>query len=73
MNEDTVESEGVDYAWVMQVTFVLAILVGVPVVALLSIGVSLPTWEAKATFALQAGAAVWLFIAVSVFLVARRR
>ena len=65
------DSEDVDYAWVMQVTFVLAIVVGVPVVAGLSLGIRLPTWEAKAIFALRVGAVVWFAIAVGVFAFAR--
>lgn len=59
--------EGVDYGWVMHVTFLLALLVGVPVVAGLSAFVRLPTWSARATFAVQVGAVVWLAIALSVF------
>jgi hypothetical protein len=72
---DRVEShdpEGVDYAWVMQTTFVLTIVVGAPVVALLSLPASLPTWTARATFAVRVGAVVWLIVAVAVYAYARR-
>lgn len=67
------DPEGVDYGWVMQVTFVLTILVGAPTVGLLSIGQSLPTWTDRAVFAVRVGAIVWIVVAVAVFLYARRR
>jgi hypothetical protein len=67
------DPEGIDYGWVMQVTFVLTILVGVPVVAVLSTVVSLPTWGDRAVFALRVGAPVWLVTAVSVYAYARRQ
>lgn len=68
---DLPEPEGVDYTWVMQVTFVLAIVIGAPVVAGLSLFVSLPTWGARVTFAVQVGAVVWLVLALAVFGYAR--
>lgn len=55
----------------MQVTFVLAIVVGVPVVAGLSTLVTLPTWADRARFAVGVGAVVWLVIGISVFGYAR--
>ena len=64
--------EGVDYAWVMQVTFVTTVVVGVPLVAALSTRVALPTWEARAAFAIRVGAAVWIVAALAVYLYARR-
>lgn len=64
---DISDPEGVDYTWVMQVTFVLSLAVGVPVIAGLSIFVSLPTWGDRAAFAVQVGAIVWLAIALLVF------
>lgn len=70
---ETTDPEGVDYGWVMQTTFVLTIVVGAPVVAVLSTGADLPTWAARATFALRVGAVVWILTAVGVFLYARRR
>jgi hypothetical protein len=69
---ETTDPEGVDYGWVMQTTFVLTIVVGAPVVAVLSTGTTLPTWSARATFALRMGAVVWLLTAAGVFLYARR-
>lgn len=64
---------GVDYAWVMQVTFVTTILLGAPIVALLSLVVRLPTWESRVSFAVRVGALVWILVAVAVLLYARRR
>lgn len=66
------EYEGVDYAWVMQTTFVVTILVGAPAVALLSTLVTLETWGARAAFAVRVGAPIWFVTAVAVALYARR-
>jgi hydrogenase/urease accessory protein HupE len=70
---ETHDAEGVDFGWVMQVTFVATIVVGAPVVALASTGVSLPTWSDKALFAVRVGAVVWFLTAVAVYLYARRQ
>jgi len=67
------DPEGVDYAWVLQVTFVLTVVVGAPVVALASLWADLPTWDARAAFAVRVGAPVWFFTALGVFAYARRR
>ena len=67
------DPDGIDYGWVMQVTFVTTIVVGAPVVALLSIPFSLPTWGERATFAVRVGALVWLVTALCVFGYERRR
>jgi len=67
------DPDGVDYGWVMQVTFVVTILVGAPLVAALSVAVSLPTWESMASFAVRVGAVVWILVAVAVYLYASRR
>lgn len=64
--------EGVDFAWVMQVTFVVTIVVGAPLVALASLWVTLPTWGEKAVFAVRVGAVVWFVTALVVYLYARR-
>ena len=70
--EERTDPEGVDYGWVMQATFVLTIVVGAPVVAVLSAFYALPTWTARVSFAVRVGAVVWLFTAVGTFLYARR-
>ena len=70
---ETTDPEGVDFGWVMQTTFVLTIVLGAPLVALLSTGAELATWSARATFALRVGAVVWILTAVGVYLYARRR
>ena len=69
------DPEGVDYGWVMQVTFVVTIVVGAPVVALVAVasGVSLPTWASRVSFAVRVGALVWFVVATGVFLYARKR
>ena len=64
--------EGVDYGWVMQTTFVVTILVGAPVVAVLSGFVPLETWGARAAFAVRVGAPIWFLTAVVVALYAKR-
>jgi hypothetical protein len=66
------DPEGVDYGWVMQVTFVVTIVVGAPVVGVASLSTSLPTWGARAEFAIRVGALVWFAVAVGVYLYARR-
>ena len=68
---ETTDPDGLDYAWVMQTTFVLTIAVGAPIVAALSTAVSLPTWDARASFAIRVGAVVWILVAVSVYAYAR--
>jgi hypothetical protein len=69
---ETSDPEGVDYGWVMQTTFVLTIVVGAPLVALLSVRTPLPTWGARVEFAIRVGAVVWFLVAIGVFLYARR-
>ena len=63
----------VDYTRVMQLTFVTTILAGVPLVVALSLFVTLPTWAARAEFAVRVGALVWLLTGVGIFLRERRR
>ena len=63
--------EGIDYGWVMQVTFLATLAVGVPVVAALSTLVELATWADRATFAIQVGAAIWFVTAIAVYGYAR--
>ena len=69
---ETHDPDGVDFGWVMQVTFVATIVVGAPLVAVASLGVPLPTWSEKAAFAVRVGAVVWFVTAVLVYLYARR-
>jgi len=66
------EFEGVDYGWVMQTTFVVTILVGAPIVAVLSVFVTLDSWGARAAFAVRVGAPIWFLTAVVVALYAKR-
>lgn len=67
------DPDGIDYGWIMQVTFLLTIIVGVPIVAVLSTFVSLPTWPDRALFAIQVGAPVWFLTAMGVYLYVRWR
>ncbi|PSQ14575.1 hypothetical protein BRC98_00240 [Halobacteriales archaeon QS_7_68_65] len=64
---ETTDPDGVDYGWVMQTTFVLTIAVGAPVIALLSVGTPLDTWNARVSFAIRVGAVVWVLVAVAVY------
>lgn len=68
---EVTDPEGVDYGWVMQVTFVTTILVGAPLVALASISFDLATWGERVTFAVQVGAFVWFVTAMVVFAYAK--
>ncbi|MFB6268875.1 MAG: DUF5822 domain-containing protein [Halobacterium sp.] len=70
LQEET-DPDGVDYGWVMQTTFVVTIVVGAPVVAALSLFYSLPTWEARVSFAVRVGAIVWFVTAVATYWYAR--
>jgi type VI protein secretion system component VasK len=72
---ESTDPDGVDFGWVMQTTFVLTVTVGAVVVTAVAVltGVDLPTWEARASFAIRVGAIVWLVTATGVYAVARRR
>ena len=64
--------EGIDYGWIMQVTFITSIVVGAPLVALLSVPMALETWGERIRFAVGIGSMVWFVVAITVFLYARR-
>jgi len=67
------DPDGIDYGWVMQITFISTIAVGAPVVALASVFVGdLSTWGARAAFAVRVGAVVWFLTAVLTYWYARR-
>lgn len=66
------DPDGLDYGWVLQVTFVLTIVVGAPVVATLSLFADVPTWTDRAQFAVGVGSAVWFVTGIGVYLYARR-
>ena len=67
------DPDGVDFGWVMQTTFVLTIVVGAPLVALLSTQVTLADWGARVSFAVRVGAVVWILTGLGVYLYARRQ
>jgi len=68
---ETTDPDGVDFGWVMQMTFVITILVGAPIVAGLSILVELPTWGSRVSFAIRVGAPIWFLTAMGAFLYAK--
>jgi uncharacterized membrane protein len=67
------DPEGVDYGWVMQTTFVTTILLGAPLIAILSLSVELTTWASRAQFAVRVGAVIWIVTAIAVYGYARYR
>jgi hypothetical protein len=68
----TTDPDGVDFGWVMQTTFVLTIVVGAPVVTLLSTQATLPDWGSRVSFAVRVGAPVWVLTGLCVYLYARK-
>ena len=70
---ETTDPDGVDTTWVMQVTFVVTIAAGVPLVVALSAFAELPTWAARAEFAVRVGAVVWFVTAIGVYFYASRK
>lgn len=71
--QERTDPDGVDFAWVMQTTFVLTVAVGAPAVAALSLFYELPTWESRVSFAVRVGAVVWILTALAAYWYARRR
>ncbi|AHG04297.1 peptidoglycan-binding protein [Halobacterium sp. DL1] len=71
LQEET-DPDGVDFGWVMQTTFVLTIVFGAPTVAGLSLFYTLPTWEARVSFAVRVGAIVWILTALTAYWYARK-
>lgn len=70
---ETHDPDGVDYAWVMQMTFVITIAAGAPIVAALSINADLASWSARAEFALRVGAVIWFITSTGLYIYAKRR
>lgn len=68
---ETSDPDGLDFGWIMQVTFILTIVVGAPTIAILSIPATLPTWGERVEFAIRVGAVVWLVTALAVFVYAK--
>jgi hypothetical protein len=64
---ETTDPEGVDYGWVMQMTFVVTVTAGSVLVAVLSAFATLPTWGARAAFAVRVGAVVWIVTALAAY------
>lgn len=64
---ESTDPEGVDYGWVMQMTFVVTVTAGAVLVAALSAFVTLPTWGARASFAIRVGAVIWIVTALAAY------
>ncbi len=64
-------TRSVDYGWVLEVTFVLTVVIGAPLIAIGSLLIELPTWTARVTYATMVAAAVWLLTAMLVYAYAR--
>lgn len=69
---ETTDPDGVDFGWVMQITFVVTITAGSVLVAVLSLGARLPDWGSRALFALRVGALIWFLTALGTYAYARR-
>lgn len=66
------DPQGIDFGWVMQVTFVLTVLLGVPIVGAASLVVGpMESWAERVSFAVRVGALVWFVTAVTTYLYAR--
>lgn len=61
------DPDGVDFGRVMQLTFIATILLGAPLVAVLSLNADLSSWGARAGFAVRVGALVWFVTAIGVY------
>nr|WP_237561293.1 MULTISPECIES: DUF5822 domain-containing protein [Halostella] len=57
----------------MQLTFLTTILAGVPLVVVLSLFVTLPTWADRVEFVIRVGALLWLVTGTGLFLRERQR
>jgi len=57
----------VDYAWVMQTTFVVTVAVGAPLVALASLFVTFDSIADAIPFAVRVGAGVWFLTAIGAY------
>ena len=68
----TIEPDGVDHLWVMQMTFASTIGTGAPVVAALALATRLRAWGSRAAFAVRVGAFVWFVTAITAYVYARR-
>lgn len=63
--------ESVDFGWVMEVTFIVTVLLGAPIVALGGLWFEIEGWNARIIFATTVAAAVWFITAIGVYAYAR--
>lgn len=59
--------EAVDFGWVMEMTFILTVVVGTPIIMVGSLWFDIDTWTARIVFATTVGAAVWFITAIGVY------
>ncbi|NHN40984.1 hypothetical protein G9C85_04945 [Halorubellus sp. JP-L1] len=72
-SDDEASVEGVDTEHVMNLTFVLTLLFGVPTVVVLSLFVPLDGWGEIIGFVVRVGAAIWFLTAVGLYVRERLR
>jgi hypothetical protein len=72
-NVDSGPVEGVDTEHVMNLTFVLTLVLGVPTVVVLSLFVPLDGWNEIISFVVRIGAAIWFLTAVTLYVRERIR
>lgn len=65
------DPDGIDYGWIMQVTFILTIVIGAPLVAIISLQIELVSWGERIQFAAGIGAVIWFCTALLVYGYAR--
>jgi hypothetical protein len=70
---DAESVDGVDTEHVMNLTFVLTLLLGVPAVVVLSLFVPLDGWNEILAFVVRVGAAIWFLTAVTLYVRERLR
>lgn len=63
--------ESVDYRWVMEMTFILTVVIGTPIIALGGLLVEFDGWTGRVVYATTIAALVWFLTAISVYLYAR--
>ena len=67
------DDETVDFGWVMEMTFLLTVVLGAPLIAIGSLWFEIGGWTGRVVFATTVAAAVWFVTAVCVYFYARRQ
>lgn len=63
--------DAVDFGWVMEVTFILTVVIGTPIVVLGSLWFDIDGWTARVVYATTVAAALWFVTAIAVYVYAR--